>query len=110
NIPGVPGIGPKTASALLQHFDSLENVYAKINEVLALKIRGAKGVKAKLEDNKEQAFLSQKLARIATDAPINPTLESLACRPVRSDALEEMFDYLNFGSALRTRFAHLEMI
>lgn len=110
NIPGVPGIGPKTASALLQHFGTLENVYTNLNDVLALKIRGAKSVKAKLETNREQAFLSQNLARIATDVPIDPALESLACRPVRSDALDEMFDYLNFGNALRTRLAHLEML
>ncbi len=108
NIPGVPGVGPKTAVALLQQFGNLENVFASLDEVVTLKIRGAKSMKSKLKENRELAFLSQKLARIATDAPVNPSLDSLACRPVRSQALDDMFDFLNFGNALRSRITQLE--
>ncbi|KAA3612299.1 MAG: exodeoxyribonuclease IX [Calditrichaeota bacterium] len=108
NIPGVPGIGPKSACALLQHFDTLENTFENIDEISNLKIRGAKSIKTKLQDNKDQAFLSQKLAMIATDAPVDVSIDALACRPVQSAALEKMFDFLNFGSALRTRISHLE--
>lgn len=70
NIPGVRGIGQKTATKLLNQFETLENIYANIDQ-----IKGA--LQKKLIEGKENAFLSQKLARIVTDAPI--TLDLAAC-------------------------------
>lgn len=64
NIPGVKGIGPKTASKLLQEFTSLENIYENIENITA------KGTRNKLKDNKEDAFLSRKLAKIIKDVPL----------------------------------------
>jgi len=71
NIPGVRGVGEKTATRLLQQYGSLENIYENIDE-----IKGA--MQKNLLEGKDDAFLSQKLARIVTDAPI--TLDLAACK------------------------------
>lgn len=70
NIPGVPGVGPKTASALLQRYGSVESLYDNLDQVPYLKIRGAKSLPAKLRANQQQATLSKELATVAYDAPI----------------------------------------
>jgi len=64
NIPGVPGVGPKTASTLLRQYGSMEKLYENTHE-----LKGK--LKEKIEDNKEQAFLSKKLATILLDAPVD---------------------------------------
>lgn len=76
NIPGVPGVGPKTASALLEAFNSVENLYDKLDEVKHLKVRGAKTLTKKLLEHKDQAFLSKQLATVEYQAPVDvsPTL------------------------------------
>jgi len=78
NIPGVPGIGPKTASALLQEFGDMEVLYQKLDQIQHLKIRGAKGMAAKLREHQEQAFLSKQLATVEYQAPISSTDELCA--------------------------------
>ena len=70
NIPGVAGVGPKTATALLQAFGSLEAVYTNLNKVPNLKVRGAKTLVNKLREQRTQAELSKRLATLAYDAPI----------------------------------------
>jgi len=79
NIPGVPGIGPKTATALLQEFSNMETLYENLANVAGLKIRGAKTLAAKLRKHKDQAVLSKLLATVAYDAPIASDVDSL-CR------------------------------
>lgn len=69
NIPGVPGVGPKTASALLAEFGSMEELYQNLSSVPYLKIRGAKTLGQKLQKHHEQALLSKQLATLAYDAP-----------------------------------------
>lgn len=64
NIPGVKGIGPKTAKKLLQEYETLENIYKNIENI------SAKGTRNKLKEHKEDAFLSRKLAKIITDVPL----------------------------------------
>ena len=68
NIPGVRGVGPKTAVALLQAYDDLEAIYEHLDEVPSLAIRGAKSLAKKLEEQRKTAFLSKQLATIALDA------------------------------------------
>jgi len=68
NYPGVPGVGPKTASELLQSFKSLEEVYKNLDKI-------RESVRKRLEEGKESALLSQKLARIITNVPIKLNLE-----------------------------------
>ena len=66
NIPGVPGVGPKTAAALLGHFGDLDSVYERIDEVPWLSIRGAKSLHRKLLDNRDAAELARRLTAIET--------------------------------------------
>lgn len=77
NIPGVPGIGPKSATALLQAFGSMEALYENLAEVKNLKVRGAKSLAQKLKDHREQAFLSKQLATVEYEAPVTISPELL---------------------------------
>lgn len=71
NIPGVPGIGKKTAQALLQSLGGLDVLYGSLDSIAKLNFRGAKTIAAKLEKNKEIAYLSAKLATIKTSVELN---------------------------------------
>ncbi len=101
NIPGVPGIGPKTAAALLAHFDSLEDIYAGIEQVGSLPIRGAVKLRKRLLEHREQAELCRELARIRCDAPMQACEQSLARRRPAMDDLHELYDEAGFGPSLR---------
>lgn len=90
NIPGVPGIGPKTASALLDHFGDLETMLGRVNEIAYLKIRGAKSVYEKLYRHADQAKLSKELATVAYDAPIEVSPELLRRRCAERKTLSEI--------------------
>jgi len=94
NIPGVPGVGPKTAVALLQAFDSIETLYENLPAVANLKIRGAKTLPAKLEQYKDQAFLSKQLATVAYDAPIDCRAQSLKRQSAEVNSLREISDIM----------------
>ena len=71
NIPGVPGIGAKTAVVLLAHFGSLDTLLARIDEVPYLRFRGAAQAAVKLRANRELALLCRQLSTIALDAPLD---------------------------------------
>ncbi len=90
NIPGVPGVGPKTASALLQEFQNLETIYNNLDQISGLKIRGAKTLGDKLKKYQSQAELSKLLATVAYDAPIEFSLDKLKRRSAEVSALEEI--------------------
>ena len=90
NIPGVPGVGPKTAVALLQAYESVEGVYDNLQNIPNLKVRGAKSLPTKLELHKEQALLSKQLATVAYDAPIDTSLERLKRRSAEISMLQEV--------------------
>lgn len=92
NIPGVPGIGEKTALDLIKRFSSLENLYEKIEEI------DKKGVKEKLEANKELAFLSKRLATINREMPEMCTMEELKRGEFDNEKLFELFKRLEFKS------------
>ena len=80
NIPGVPGVGPKTAIKLIKEYGTVENVLANIDKV------SAKALRAKLEANKESALLSQKLATICTEAPVDTNVALYELKPINEDA------------------------
>lgn len=96
NIPGVPGVGEKTASALLGHFSGLDDIYSRIEEVEKLPIRGAKSLKKKLLDHRNDAELSYKLATIKTDLSLDLTLDNLKIRKPDIEKLNEIFLYNDF--------------
>jgi DNA polymerase-1 len=97
NIPGVKGIGDKTAAKLLDAYQSLENIYAHLDEITPA------GVKRKLEDGKEMAFLSKKLAIIVRDLEVVPDLEHahLGSSQATAEALGAYFDTYNFRTFQR---------
>lgn len=87
NIPGVAGVGEKTAQALLQGLGGVKDIYANLDKVATLTFRGAKTMAAKLEQNKEMAFLSYQLATIKTDVELELTCDQLI---VEEPAVEEL--------------------
>jgi DNA polymerase-1 len=101
NIPGVPGIGPKTASGLLVGVNGgLTELYAQLDIVPTLPIRGAKTLAAKLEEHKEMAFLSYRLATIKVDVPLDIGLDDLQMGAQDPDKLYELYTLLEFKSWL----------
>ncbi len=77
NIPGIAGIGPKAAVALLMHFGSLDAIYADLDQVLDLPVRGAKRLRRLLEEQREAAERSRQLARIVTTIPLEDAASQL---------------------------------
>ncbi|OCF94128.1 DNA polymerase I [Gilliamella sp. wkB195] len=96
NIPGVPGIGEKTALNLLTHFESLNDIYSHLDEIQKLPIRGAKSLKSKLADHKKEADLCYLLATIKTDVPLDFTTEQLLIGDIDTTKLVELFAYYDF--------------
>ncbi|CAM3488374.1 DNA polymerase I [Parendozoicomonas haliclonae] len=96
NIPGVPGVGEKTALALLQGLGGLDSIYANLDKVANLGFRGAKTMAKKLEDNKEMAYLSYTLATIATDLDVGCTITDLVNGEDDGGKLLEYFEDLEF--------------
>merc|ERR1712139_549087 len=70
-IPGVRGLGPKTASSLLAKYDGLDAIYGNLDQVSQLKIRGSKSIAAKLSGQSKDAFLSKELATVSDTATFN---------------------------------------
>lgn len=101
NIPGVPGVGKKTAEALLKHFGNLEEIYSNLDKVHEVEVRGAKTLGVKLETHKDAAMLARKLTGIACDAPIEDAESVL--QPSKPDLgnINALFDEANIGMALR---------
>ncbi len=101
NIPGVPGIGKKTAAGLFATFGSLDDLYSNLGKVPALKLRGAAAVAARLLAHKEAAYLARRLTGIVCDVPLEVTLDDLKPRPPDRARLESFFDTHGFGNILR---------
>ena len=98
NIPGVPGVGEKTALSLLQNLGSLKDIYANLEAVRELDFRGAKKMPEKLAENKEMADLSYQLATIKCDVELDIHLEDIKNQPQDTEALLELFKKLEFRS------------
>ena len=96
NIPGVRGVGAKTAVALLQAFGDLETLYERLDEVEELPIRGAASVKVKLEDGRDMAYLSRQLATIHCQVPLETSLEDLTYHGADHQCVEALFEQLGF--------------
>lgn len=96
NIPGVPGVGEKTAQALLQGIGGLDALYGNLENIATLSFRGAKTMAAKLEQNKEVAYLSYKLATIKTDVELDLTCADLTVSAPDVDTLQQLFKQYEF--------------
>ena len=96
NIPGVAGVGEKTALGLLQGIGSMAEIYANLDKVAELPIRGAKKLGDKLLAEKEMADLSYRLATIKTDVALDITPEQLTLSASNNDQLTEYFGRYEF--------------
>ena len=96
NIPGVPGVGEKTAQALLQGLGSMQTIYDNLDKVADLGFRGAKTMATKLEQNRDVAFLSYQLATIKTDVELALPCEKLTVTEPDTEALQALFSRYEF--------------
>ena len=101
NIKGVPGIGKKTATVLLERFGSLDGIYENLDNVHEVNVRGAKTLGEKLTTYRDDAILSRKLTGIACDAPIDDAENAMQrSRPKLGD-INALYDEADIGTALR---------
>ena len=107
NIPGVPGVGAKTAAALLQRFDDLDAIYAELDQVLEVPVRGAARVRERLAAHRDDAYLARRLTRVHEEVPLDLPSTGLAVGTPDFDALEALFAAADFGTALRRRVRQL---
>ena len=99
NIPGVPGVGEKTAVGLLTGIGGgLRELYENLDKVPSLAIRGAKTLPAKLEEHRDAAFLSYELATIKIDVPLEVEVDELVCGQPDREALLELYTEMEFKS------------
>src|SRR5579859_3614819 len=96
NIPGVPGIGAKTAAALLAHFGGLDALLDRVDEVPFLRLRGAASCAAKLREHAEAARLYRRLTRIALDAPVPLEAEALRRQRGETEVMDALCERLRF--------------
>ncbi len=100
NIPGVPGVGDKTATALLQGIGGIKDLYDRLDDIAPLGFRGSKTMAKKLTENKENALLSYDLATIKLDVELDCTPESLLKETPNVDELTKLYGQLTFKSWL----------
>ncbi len=98
NIPGVAGVGEKTALALLQHVGGLDTLYASLDKVAGIPVRGAKTLGAKLEKEKKQAYLSYELATIKLDLELPINVSAIENDEPDAEQLLAYFEDLEFKS------------
>lgn len=96
NIPGVPGVGEKTAQALLHGLGGLDTLFAEPEKIAGLSFRGAKTMAAKLAEHKEVAYLSYQLATIKTDVELELTCDRLEVKQPVVDVLVDLFKKYEF--------------
>jgi len=103
NIPGVPGIGSKTAISLLAQYGSLVSIYKSLNEIEVSQLRGAKRIYGLLRDNQQLAFISQKLATIVCTAPIKTGIRKLRYVQPTGMRINRFCNQYGLGDKLRQR-------
>ena len=101
NIPGVPGVGAKTAAALLGHFGDIDKLYADLDNVAEVKVRGAKTLGAKLGEHRELCDLSRQLTIIARDVALDFDLDDLTPGERDTAALRELYQQFELRTLLK---------
>jgi 5'-3' exonuclease len=110
NIPGVPGVGHRTAASLMKAFASLDELYEDLERVARLRIRGAGTLGARLAEHRDTVFLARRLTRIACDLPLGVGARGLERRAPDLPALARLYDRLGFGPFLRAQGARLAQL
>jgi len=103
NIPGIPGVGPKSAAALLNHFGDLDEIWKRVDEVPHLSVRGAKSLHKKLNDHRDAAELALRLTIIETAVPSVLQNPDITRGELDEARLNRLFDEMDFGQMLRRR-------
>ena len=103
NIPGIPGVGEKTAISLIQQFSSMENIFEHTDQITGPSLR------SKLEQFKELAYLSEKLVTINRAVPLDITLDDLRLKSPQKERLAEIFRELEFKSLVDRFSEHAEL-
>lgn len=101
NIPGVPGLGSKSASTLFKHFESLMHLYDNLEQVNKLKLRNPSFVVSQLREHKDSALLARQLTAIKCDMPLEVELHALSRKSPDLSRLYEIYEAANFGQLLR---------
>jgi DNA polymerase I len=96
NIPGVKGIGRKSAAELLEIYGHVEDLYEQLDEVRFAKLRAAKSLYFRLAEGQDNALLSKVLATAAADAPVEADLDDLAYNGAHTERVDELFTRLGF--------------
>ena len=110
NIKGVPGIGWKTAAALMKEFTSLDAIYSDLEQVAKMKVRGAAAIGARLKEHRETAYLARQLTGICCDMPLDVTAEGLQRRLPDLPAINTFYDVQGFGPLLRKQSERLAQL
>ena len=110
NIPGVPGIGHRTAASLMKSFASLEEMYGDLERVAQLKLRGAATLAQKLIEHRDAVYRSRQLTRIACDLQLGIGTEALRRRAPDMRSLAGLYDQLGFGPFLRRQGERLAQL
>ena len=110
NIPGVPGIGHRTAAILMKAFASLDELYADLARVASLPLRGAGTLGSRLAAHRESVYLARQLTRIACDLSLGASASTLRRRLPDLPALAELYDRLGFGPFLRRQGERLAQL
>ncbi len=101
NIPGVPGVGAKTAAALMRAFGSIDDLYGQLGRVGSLGLRGGRELRQRLLEHRETVYLARRLTHIVCDMPLAVAPEDLRPRSPDLAALGAFYDRLGFGPLLR---------
>jgi len=107
NIPGIPGIGAKTAAALLAHFGNLTELYRQVEAVSGLPLRGAARIQRLLQEHRDAAMLARQLTGIAVDPDMVVSLNDLGRRRVAAHAVCAACEELGLGRMTQARLARL---
>lgn len=108
NIPGVPGVGAKTAAMLLSHFGTLDALLERVDEVPFLRLRGAAACARRLREHADAARLYRRLTRIALDAPVPAQTSALRRCPPHAENMGALCEHLRLGPLTRARLHALE--
>lgn len=107
NVPGVPGIGAKTAAAILQRFECLDTLFDNLDQLALLPVRGAGTLAGKIRAHRDQIELARQLTRIVCEVPLGVAFKGLRWRGVDLGRFEQFCEQLGLGKRLLRRVERL---